>query len=326
MSKIEKALGRARNEKGLAVVGGRQRAGEPVSQSRDLVTSDGTAAELKSYTDSAEAISRMKEPSLRGKADLTLQRIIHPEIGENSIIQAFREIRTRILQKTHGRNCVLMVTSVVGDSGSTFVATNLGVAFAFDSSKTALLVDCNLRNPGLQKLFPNKTPLGLTDYLEKADLDVTDIIHPVGIERLRVIPAGDRREIPSEYFTSIRMKQMLESIRQRYVERFIIIDAPPMSETADTQILAELCDYVLLVVPYGKVTNGQIDACIKSIDSKKLLGVIFNNELSVPSLDWKQILKTSFVPLWAWLLQSPLRAWLLQLIRTIRNATYKSKK
>lgn len=314
MSKIEKALSRARNEKGLVVVdGSRARASEPGSQSRDLVTSEATTAVAKSRADSAAAIALMKEPSLRDKSDLALQRIIHPELAENSTVQAFREIRTRILQKTHGQNCILMITSVTGDSGSTFVTTNLGVAFAFDAGKTALLVDCNLRNPGLQNLFPNKKSLGITDYLEKAELDVADIIHAIGIERLRVIPAGDRREIPSEYFTSIRMKQMLESIRQRYAERFILIDAPPMSETADTQILAELCDYVLLVVPYGKVTDGQVDTCIKSIDSKKLLGVIFNNEPDVPNLDWKGILKTSF---------APLRVWLLQLTRKIRNATY----
>ena len=104
---------------------------------------------------------------------------------------------------------------------------------------------------------------------------------------------------------------MLSSIRQRYAERFILIDAPPVSETADTQILAELCDYILLVVPYGKVTNGQVEASIKSIDSKKLLGIVFNNEPAVPGIDWKILLKTSFVPLWSWL---------LQLTRTIRNA------
>lgn len=317
MSKIEKALGRARNEKGLVVVKNQPPTGAPDSRSRDLVAPVGLAPVARSRADSAAAIAQMKEPSLRDKSELTLQRIIHPELADNSTVQAFREIRTRILQKTHGQNCILMVTSVAGDSGSTFVTTNLGVAFAFDAGKTALLVDCNLRNPGLQKLFPGKAPLGITDYLEKADLEVTDIIHPIGIERLRVIPAGDRREIPSEYFTSIRMKQMLDSIRRRYAERFILIDAPPMSETADTQILAELCDYVLLVVPYGKATNGQVDTCLKSIDSKKLLGVIFNNEPNVPDLDWKQILKTSFVPL---------LAWLSQLTRKIGNATYNNKK
>ena len=109
------------------------------------------------------------------------------------------------------------------------------------------------------------------------------------------------------------MKQMLSSVRQRYAERFIIIDAPPTSETADTQILAELCDYIVLVVPYGKVTNGQVEASIKSIDSKKLIGVVFNNEPAVPAIDWKETIRTSFVPL---------RNWLLQLTRKIRNAAH----
>ena len=306
MSKIEKALGRARNEKGLVVVGSRARAGESAhaaSQRRDLTTSEGMAVEARTRADTTAAIALMNEPNLHDKSELMLRRIIYPDMGENSTVQAFREIRTKILQKTNGQNCIIMVTSVTGDSGSTFVATNLGVAFAFDAGKTALLVDCNLRNPGLQKLFTHQSPLGITDYLEKAELDVADIIHPIGIERLRVIPAGDRREIPSEHFTSVRMKQMLASIRQRYAERFIIVDAPPMSETADTQILAELCDYVLLVVPYGKVTNAQVDVCIKSLDSKKVLGVVFNNEPTAPNLDWKAVWKTSFLLLWEWLHQ-----------------------
>ena len=317
MSKIEKALGRARNEKGLVVVGSRPRAGESGqagSQGRDLTASEGMAVEARSRADTTAAIALMNEPNLRDKSELMQRRIIYPDMGENSTVQAFREIRTKILQKTNGQNCIIMVTSVASDSGSTFVATNLGVAFAFDAGKTALLVDCNLRNPGLQKLFPNQSPLGITDYLEKTELDVADIIHPIGIERLRVIPAGDRREIPSEHFTSIRMKQMLVSIRQRYAERFILVDAPPMSETADTQILAELCDYILLVVPYGKVTSAQIDACIKSLDSRKVLGVVFNNEPNAPDLDWKAMWRTSFMLIWEWLLQAR---------RTIGNATKK---
>ena len=314
MSKIEKALSRARIEKGLVVVGKHHRSGEQVStdsQSRDLVAAENSTATIKSRVDSTTAIALMNETALRDMSELALQRIIYPDMAENGTVQAFREMRTRVLQKTNGQNCIIMVTSVTGDSGSTFVTTNLGVSFAFDAGKTALLVDCNLRNPGLQKLFPDKVPLGITDYLEKADLGVADIIHTVGIERLRVIPAGGQREIPSEYFTSIRMKQMLHSIRQRYAERFIFIDAPPMSETADTQILAELCDYIVLVVPYAKVTNGQVENCIKSLDSKKLLGVVFNNEPNLPNLDWKELWKTPF---------APLRDWLRHLTRTVKNA------
>jgi len=298
MSKIEKALQRARGDKNLVVVQGGQQTGDraqPGSQNRELVTSGHPASDLKLRAKSASAIALMREQNLRDKSELTLRYIINPEMAENSTVRAFREIRTKVLQKTHGKNCVIMVTSVTGQAGSTFVATNLGMAFAFDAGKTALLIDCNLRNPGFQKLFPEGSPPGLTDYLEKSEMDVAEIVHAVGIERLRVIPAGDKREIPSEYFTSTRMRQLLDTIRQRYSERFIILDAPSTSETADTRILAELCDFIVLVVPYGRVTSGQIEDCVKSLDSKKLLGVVFNNEPHVPDLDWKELWKASFV-------------------------------
>ena len=90
------------------------------------------------------------------------------------------------------------------------------------------------------------------------------------------------------------MKRLLDNIHQRYRERYIILDAPPMTESADTQIIADLCDYVLLVVPYGKVTDAQVDACAKAIGEKKLLGVVFNNELAPPDLGWRNLLRNPF--------------------------------
>ncbi len=294
MSKIEKALRRARGDKSLVVVPGGQGASSAPSSAttsgKDLTAAAETSVSLQMREASAASIARMREPGLQDKSELLSRGIILPESAENGTVQAFREIRTKILQKTHGRNCVVMVTSVSGRAGASFVASNLGVAFAFDAGKTALIMDCNLRNPGLQKLFSDPSLPGLTDYLESGNMDVADIIHPVGIERLRVIPAGKKREVPSEYFTSSLMKKLLHTLRQRYPERFVIIDAPPMSDTADTQILAEMCDYILLVVPYGKVTTAQVDSCIKALDAKKLLGTIFNNEPVLPRLDWNGIL------------------------------------
>lgn len=291
MSKIEKALRRARNDKSLVVVsGGQGVTPPPASDGKDLTAAADTQVDMRRREAAAASIARMREPNPRDRSELLSRDIILPESAENGTVQAFREIRTKILQRSHGRNCIVMVTSVSGRAGASFVASNLGMAFAFDAGMTALVVDCNLRNPGLQKLFSDPSLPGLTDYLESGDMDVADIIHPVGIERLRVIPAGQKREVPSEYFTSGRMRALLDMLRQRYPERFIIIDAPPMSDTADTQILAEMCDHILLVVPYGKATTAQVDSCIKALDAKKLLGTIFNNEPVLPRFDWNEIL------------------------------------
>jgi Mrp family chromosome partitioning ATPase len=127
----------------------------------------------------------MREMSVRGRDELEDQRIIHRELATDETVQAFREIRTKIVQRTKGRNAIVMVTSVTRGGGNSFVTMNLGAAFAFDAGKTALLVDCNLRNPRLQGLLRGESAPGLTDYLENEQLDVADIIQPVGIERLR---------------------------------------------------------------------------------------------------------------------------------------------
>ena len=302
MSKIEKALQRARGEQKLALVTSRPSApeAETTNDNRQLITAPNRGAplvELEARARSSAAIALMRETRLLDKNALARYNIIYPELSDDPTVQAFREIRTKILQKTMGRNAVIMVTGVGKGSGSTFVSINLSAAFAFDAGKTALMVDCNLRSPSLHKLLPEGGAPGLTDYLENSDMDPANVIHSVGIERLRVIPAGGNREIPAEYFTSIKMKRLLETVRQRYAERFVILDAPPMTESADTRILTELCDYVLLVVPYGKVTDSQIGDCIKAIDANKLLGVVFNDEPRVPLQSWKQIFVEPFVSL-----------------------------
>ncbi len=293
MSKIEKALNKARSSGALRVVS--SEAPQSAQTAHNMVAVSNTTALINQRASSNEAIARMQEKAPLNKQELSYHRIIYPELGENGTVRAFREIRTKIIQKSKGHNAIVMVTSVINGGGSSFVSLNLGVAFAFDAGKTALLLDCNLKNPSLHRLFGSGNYLGLTDYLENTELDVADVMHPVGIERLRVIPSGGKREITVEYFTSIKMNQLLDNIKQRYNERFVIIDAPPMTESADTQILAALCDYVVLVVPYGRVTDTQIDSCIKAIGEKKLIGVVFNDEPGPPQLNWLKLLANPFI-------------------------------
>lgn len=287
MSKIEKALTRARSERKLSVVPASPKKSTEIA-TRAALPAAATGAELEARARASDAIVAMREVALRTRSELEAVRVISPEMGENPTVKAFREIRTKVLQKTMGSNAVVMVTGVTAQSGTTFVSVNLGAAFAFDEGKTALVIDCNLRNPQLQRLVRGENPPGLADYLENPDMDAAEIIHSVGIERLRVITAGGRREAPGEYFTSEKMKRLLETIRCRYPERFIIVDSPPMTDSADTQILADLCDYFILVVPYGTVTRSQLDMCVKAMDRNKLIGMVFNNEPRLPDLPKKK--------------------------------------
>lgn len=276
MSKIEKALNRARLESGNVHQ-------LPVRSAGALVR--GGTALIPERIGNPETIGRMAggEGRLLAPEDLERSGIIFRERMRDPVVQVFRELRTRVVQQSAGRNCTVLVTGIREDSGSSFVARNLAAAFAFDVGKTALLVDCNLKDPSVHSLVPGWTGgPGLMDYLDDPDLDMGRIIYPVGIARLRAIPAGSAREIPAEYFTSPKMRHLMDSISNRYAERFVIVDGPQMVELADVRILSELSDYVLVVARYGRVTGSQIEKCISAVDERKLLGVVFNDEPSLP--------------------------------------------
>lgn len=275
MSKIEKALSRAREERGnLQLV---------PAAGMGPVPGTALVAERVAHP---ETIPRMAKNEVRllGASDLAQRGIIQPQQGDDPAVQVFRDLRTKIIQQSKGQNAVILVASVSKGCGSSFIAKNLGAAFAFDMGKTALLIDCNLTNPSVHKLLANSSVPGLTEYFENQDLDVKEIIHPVGIARFRVITAGTRREILEEHFTSEKMKRLMETVRRRYQERFIIMDGPPMSKIADIRILSELADYVLVVARYARSTNTQIARCLDAIGEKKQLGIVFNEEPRFPRI------------------------------------------
>jgi len=67
-------------------------------------------------------------------------------------------------------------------------------------------------------------------------------------------------------------------IKERYDNRYIVVDGPSIGTSADARILSEICDYTVLVVPYGGVTTGVLDSIIDEIDERKLAGIVINNQ------------------------------------------------
>lgn len=232
-------------------------------------------------------IAQMEEPWSFDKKELEKKRIIYPEMVDRAVADAFRRIRTKIIQKSGSGNRVILVTGLDNHSGGSFTTINLAAAFAFDESKTALLLDCDLNSPGF-KLDDDNHNMGLIDYLEEEDgkLGVEEIIYPIGIRRMRLVPSGGKREVVVEHFTSIKMRELVESIKVRYDERYIFINSPPIAESADAEILAEICDCAVLVVPYGRFTEKKIENAAKTIGKDKLLGIVFNDVPRIPKVSF----------------------------------------
>lgn len=234
--------------------------------------------EIGQRASAARSIARIIEPHALTTRTLQDRRIIHRDESSRPHADAFREIRTRLLALGGANNFVTLVAPTSHGCGGSFVARNLATAFAFDEAKTALLIDCDARNPSQHgALGVNPSEGGLIDYLEHPALGIEKILYHTGIPRLRLIPTGKQREIGAEYFSAFRMRAVLDSLRSRYSDRYLFLDSPAVKGSPDARILADLADFVVLVVGYGRDTPNAISKALDNFDPAKVAGVVLNH-------------------------------------------------
>jgi len=221
-------------------------------------------------------LKKIRDSGYLSLFELQAKRIIHPDMEDYSVMNSFREIRTHLIQKSPRENFVLMVVSIAHNMGATFFSVNIGAAFAYEGQKTSLLVDCNQQKPKLNRLFDTETRYGLSDYLDNPKIRSKSIIYPTGIYRTNYIPIGNRNNVGGEYLSSERMQEFIGIIKRRYADRYIILNAPPLEVSADAAILSEVADYIVVVVPYGKVTESRINKAVKLLPQEKIAGIILN--------------------------------------------------
>jgi capsular exopolysaccharide synthesis family protein len=169
------------------------------------------------------------------------------------------------------------VTSALQREGKTTAAANLAVTLAQLGDRT-LLLDCDLRKPGIVRLL-NLTDgkyAGLSSYLAGVStLDLVAVAHPV-IPNLVVIPTGPLPPNPADLLSSHRLADALRQLRTQY--KFIVIDSPPVMAATDAVILSVQADGVLLVVRSGETPKEAFTRARDLLTSVKchLLGVVLN--------------------------------------------------
>jgi len=224
-----------------------------------------------------EQIKNMALPALWTQDELYEKKVVFTGMRQRDLLNSFREIRIKLLQKSKSDNIVVLVASVSNEGGSSFVGFNLAATFALDQQKTALYVDCNPYSSAADRYIVTPVELGLTHYLTDFSIQLKRIIYPSGVERLRVIPSGGSSESAAEFFNSKRMEVLVQEIRNRYPDRFIVLDAPAIQQSTEARILAQYCDHAVLVVPFGKAVTDEVLAGIDAVGKEKFAGLVFNH-------------------------------------------------
>ena len=196
--------------------------------------------------------------------------------------EQYRILRHAIERRhTDGVATTTAVTSPNGGEGKTTTAINLAGALAQAADQRVLLVDADLRRPGVvAQLRMASTAPGLAEAVADAARPLEELCQPVPGFNLWVLPAGHAVMAPYEILRSSRVAELLAEARSRY--DYVIIDTPPVIPCPDYRLLEPFIDGVILVVAADKTAREMMDAALDLLDRPKTLGVIFNGEAHQP--------------------------------------------
>ncbi len=203
--------------------------------------------------------------------------------NKNSLIaEQYRNLRAKISLATESSaGKTILVTSAVPGEGKSLTSTNMAITIAQGVQETVLLVDADLRHPSLHVLFGIHPEKGLTDYL-KNDISLESISLATPVDGLSFIPAGNPVSNPSELLASQKMKDLVQELKTRYSNKFIIFDSPPVIPTSDPIILARMLDWTIFVILAGKTPRETVARAIGIYELKNILGIVLNNLETMP--------------------------------------------
>jgi len=169
----------------------------------------------------------------------------------------------------------MLVTSTFPAEGKTYVMANLAATLALSIDEYVLAIDADLRRPRLHRMFGYAKVQGLHEYLV-GSRKIEELILKSGIEKLSLLPAGKPPRNPTELLSSNMMIKFLDELKEQDHDRFIIIDSPPSSVTAETKFLAQHVDGIIYVVMANKTPRKDIEKAIDNLGREKILGIVFN--------------------------------------------------
>jgi non-specific protein-tyrosine kinase len=200
---------------------------------------------------------------------------ISPDAPE---LEHYKVLRTKIQHLTRSRGWrTVMITSPREAEGKTLTAVNLALTFAKAYNQTVMLVDCDLRRQGIHKMLGYDRELGLADFL-LGERDLKEFITWPAIDQMTVISGGRTALNGAELLGSVRMKALVQEVKARYDDRYVLFDTAPVLAGADAIALASHVDCIVMVVEEGKTGMRDAKKALGMLPPEKFLGFVLNRQ------------------------------------------------
>lgn len=199
------------------------------------------------------------------------------------INEEYRVIKRKLLDNAFGplskslkNSNIIMVTSSRKGEGKTFTAINLALSIALEQDKTVLLVDADVLRPNVMKTLEQENKQGLIEYLLGEKENIAEVMCRTNLDKLRIITAGKSHHLSAELLASERMFAAVEEFANRYTDRIVIVDTPPLLGINETAILANLAGQALVVTEEFKTKLVDVINAVKHLKPEMAIGFVIN--------------------------------------------------
>jgi succinoglycan biosynthesis transport protein ExoP len=217
---------------------------------------------------------RLKTASL--ELESTESALITHARPRSEAAEAYRSLRTSILLSSYGAPPkVILVTSAVPQEGKTTISANSALVLAQRGGRV-LLVDANLRRPGIDRMFGFRSAAGLSTLISGAQKFEEVAVPFADCPSLTILPAGPIPPQPAELLGSSVMKDYIA--RWRHEFDHVVIDSPPCLSVTDAVVLSPAADRVILVARSGRTTKIVLRrACdLLTQVNARVMGIVLN--------------------------------------------------
>lgn len=206
------------------------------------------------------------------------------------VAEEYRKMLNSIKLKHSGAKVkALLMTSSIHGEGTSSVCSQFALSLAQEGREKILLVDSNMRNPVLHKMFGLAREGGLVELME-GTASAEELIRETKIPGIHLLTSGRAAGDPSPLLSSPRLKESLTDWARRY--SYVLFDSSPVLAYADALILSRIIDGVVLVVQAGKTRWEIIRRAQETLNNVKapMLGVVLNRrQFVIPKGVYKRL-------------------------------------
>ena len=257
-----------------------------------------SAQKTQSVGTAKHALGAEANAATKQSVTLDLERIqqngmVVPDDKRSRIKEEYRHIKRPLLMNAAGKGAtqsqhanLIMVTSANPGEGKTFTACNLALSLAAERDRTVLLIDADVVKPSLHKVFNFESGAGLVDYLVHDEMALADVLLQTSVPSLTILPAGNTHHLSTELLASQNMRLLAKELSERYPDRIVIFDSPPLLATTEASVLASLVGQVVMVVEAEKTQKAYLTEALALLNPNMIIGCVLNKARSPFGYDY----------------------------------------